>query len=280
MLLLNTNGALPDVNNDYAEMVAYIRRSGHLTDRGIDPTKSLNYMTSHEPESDWAAANHAWLSEEIDGGYMGAYPAWPESSDGSQSGYDDASSCCSQELEMNFEDLAGMEDAEIGENLYLAYAFAKKRWRLYQGQRRRKGGKGKGKGGKGKGKGKKHNAFMPRRHFLADGSDAVDDSMDETQLMYKGSGKGKSGGKKRSGNPLGRDGKQLTCRNCGSTDHFAHACKAAASSSGHSHSGTFLADVTRMQQQAASSSASSNASMSSGFFAFTQSAPAAPTGHS
>ena len=239
MLLAATQGALPDVPAEYQAMVAYIRRAGHLTDRNIDPVKSLNYATFDEADG----APDGQYSEHSGSG-DGYYPGFQ----GSEASGDEASSCDSQEFDMDYSDLSGMDDAMIGENLYLSYAFAKQRWRTFQ--HKSKGGrKGKGKrrkgGGKGSGKRSKGNLFKGKGTFLEYLEQETPETEDTT-YSYKG---GSSKGRGPKGNPLGMDGKQMTCRNCGSTQHFAHKCDKAKSGSSSSGTSTFLTELANDQAQ-------------------------------
>lgn len=245
MLLAATAGSLPDDQAQYNAMQQYVRRQGHLTDRNIDPVKQLGYFTgdgvpdsaggSPNDNSDWFQSN--------DGGWYQTYESGAPTAE-----TDDDSSCASQTGPLDFSDLEGMTDDNlIGEALYLSYAFAKRRWRAFTGRK----GKGKGKGkrkGQHQGKGKPN--IFAKRSFMTEPEQTSPDasySSSEEQHSYKGSGKGVKHGKGATrGNPIGRDGKQLTCRTCNSTEHFAHQCprNAASSSSGKSGPSTFLADIS------------------------------------
>jgi hypothetical protein len=251
-LLLNaTRGSLPDNDADYRELCAFVRRQGHMTDRGIDPVKSLgnhHYVTwdsssehSHGSGSEWVGETYAFPSFDAESGY--------------------ASSGHSQAGELDFSDVHGLDDNAIGESLYLAFAFAKRRWRHFQGKGKGKGKKGGKKGKKGKHAGGKNNIFGRRTYLTGEweSSDSgwlsQDDSgyeADAGMHAYKGSmGSGKGSGK-RKGNPMGPDGKPLTCRSCGSPDHFAHKCPQQKGSGKSSSSYNFSAEL---DAQAASQAA-------------------------
>ena len=240
LLLAPTLGALPSTQVQYNDMCQYIRRQGHLSDRNIDPVKQLGFYQGDGTGSEADASHPApW-----------AYHTAGSGSGGSDNGsyYDDVSSCASQIDEpLDFSDMIEMDDALIGESLYLSYAFAKRRWRTFQGKR--KGGKSKGKGKHKPAKGK-GNSFAGRRSFLAELESPSSDSgyEQEQEYSYKGSSSKPSG--KRRGNPVGRDGKQMLCRNCNSPEHFAHQCPQTKTAGSGKGSNSFLADIGATEDNA------------------------------
>jgi len=208
-------GRLPTTEEEYAAFLLQIRREGHFYDKGGDRSKSLQqpFFVNHNT----AGTEGAYW------GSMSSAPA-PGWHDQGQSSYfqddDDYSSCCSlDEQDLIWHDLDDYNDNDAGEQLYLAHRFAKRRWRSYTGH----GGKGshrrsKG-GGKIRGKGK---------------------------YQSKGSYFGGSKGGKKGGNPIGRDGQQMRCSICNSTQHFRANCP-NNTSSGHA-SGTATALYQTEQQ--------------------------------
>ena len=128
-------------------------------------------------------------------------------------------------------DISQMGEAEAAESLFFQYRKAKRAWRRFTGKpvrrfRRtfnrslKKGGKGYGKGSYGKGK---------RRSFLY--------TKDDVQAFLSGKGKGHrshtSGkGHGRRKNPRDRNGNTLTCRICGSEEHFQAECPQNSSKGG------------------------------------------------
>ena len=255
MLLMATGGALPTTVQQFRALLEYIRRQGHMNDRGIDPVKSLGFTAWENEgppeqnmwEESWAYhGQHQQTQSEPAHSYT-ASESWDE----------DVSSGNSQQDELDFTDCVGMSDNEVGEALYLAYAFAKRRWRKFtggsKGSRGRKGSGKKGSKGR-KGPFGKHYNQAPKAYTTDDYSSEQWDSAtldpwagtaEPSQQSFKGSSKGKS----RRGNPLGRDGKPLTCRVCNSTDHFAASCP-QSSGKGSSGKSSFMTEV--MQQHQAS----------------------------
>ena len=252
MLLAATGGALPATAPQFRAMVEYMRRQGHLNDRGIDPVKSLGFMTAHDD------APEPWHEEQQqDWGYFEQRQSQSEpamSYTASESWDEDLSSGSSQQDELDFSDLTGMSDNEVGESLYLAYAFAKRRWRRFTGGAKGSKGPRKGSGKKSskgprKGPGGKH---APRAYTTSDASpDQWHAASDPWHLDFaeQHAFKGSSKGKARRGNPLGRDGKPLTCRVCNSTEHFAAVCPQSQGKGAGKAS--FMTEI--MQQNQASS---------------------------
>lgn len=187
----------------------------------------------------------------------------------------EASTGCSHDDEPigDTQEWAGQDYNTVAEQLYLQYRTAKRRFRRFTGQPRRRrffrrGGKGhgKGKGRSGRfhsgghfgGKGFGFGSGKSRHHYFSDSHDdggvVVDtckqceypvppelmSSIDHVQEVFfqkKGSGKGA----RRGGNPMGRDGTQLTCSICGSTEHFRAVCPKRTTSGKGSGNSTFHA---------------------------------------
>ena len=258
ILLSPTQGNLPQDQAQYNAFVQYLRRSGHMTDRQVDPVKNMNYFAQEGSDSQQtyvgfdSQATHHW-----------AQPSWNTSMY-----YDDSydnmsidsepSSANSDGSEPDLSDLYTLPYNTAGEQLYLAYRHTKRRWRKFTGnfgksRRFRKGGKkGRRKGFKGKGSFKgfpgkfqgKQQGFQGSfkgkgpRYFTdsTDGNEWADSDWTyfeaepygiedwageygQTDAMaYVGKGKFKRG------NPKGKDGKTLTCSLCGAEDHFIAKC--------------------------------------------------------
>jgi len=145
----------------------------------------------------------------------------------------DTSSDCGDDND-DFDDIDGwqdMDEVDRGENLFLKYARAKRRFRRHFRKptrkvrrfwRRRHQGKGKGKG--------KRQRFTGKGIFLA--VNQMDDNAYEAVFFQRGrKGKGKSKGRRSTGkgrgrrlNPLDKEGKRTKCDNCGSEEHFRAHC--------------------------------------------------------
>ena len=188
----------------------------------------------HSPTEGFSfAPAHAYTSSEVE----------DEADDG-------LSSCNSGDSVPDLSDMAQVETNVAGEQLYLAYRHAKRRWRSFTGGYKRlhfrrfrrgkgfkgrkghKGGKGAGFGGKATGKGNK--GIKGKRMFFLDdfgslhpvddqtGSEQsfVSEQVDDEQVVYL-AGKG---GKFKRKNPKGKDGRTLECSLCGSEDHLIKQC--------------------------------------------------------
>ena len=258
MLLMATGGALPTTIPQFRALLEYIRRQGHMNDRGIDPVKSLGFVAwdvdgTQTPVG--SASHDSWAYH----GHQQTQSEPAHSHTASESWDDDVSSGHSQHEELDFSDCVGMSDNEVGESLYLAYAFAKQRWRRFtggsKGSKHRKGSGKKGFKGR-KGPFGKHYNQAPKAYTTEDYSQdqweaATLDPWSGTaeEYQYQQSFKSRSKGKSRRGNPLGRDGKPLTCRVCNSTDHFAASCP-QGSGKGSSGKSSFMTEVMQQNQAA------------------------------
>ena len=258
LLLAPTQGSLPRDQAQYNAFMQYVRRQGHLTDRGVDGVKNMSFFTTgsetNPHDHDFAIApmfaawntEQSWIPSQYDA--VSAYTANASDTD------DGLSSCNSGDSEADISDLYSKPYAVAGEQLYLAYRHHKRRWRKFTGGFKRRGkGKGgrKGKFGKsgkfgfgggktpgGKGKGKKGRMFFVDDYGQSSAAAAAlyDETEDWTSSYYEHGedwgtqyesedtvvylGKGKF---KRK-NPKGKDGKVLTCSGCGSEDHFIAKC--------------------------------------------------------
>ena len=255
LLLAPTLGSLPLDEAQYNAMIQYVRRNSHLFESTGDRQKSIQQPFLATSNAD--AAQAFWFSESPQSYYTDptdysynaftetenwtAFPAY--SSDDDQISWHSYSTGKSAENDedLTWDDLPSLDPNEQSEFLYLNYRFAKRRFRKVGFKRTRftgrfKGkGKGKGKGfggGKGKGKGKGFGKAGTGSHSVPGfWIDYPDDSTGtpwtnesewtETEVYFKG-GKGK--GDSRKGNPMGKDGRQMKCSTCGSTDHFWKQC--------------------------------------------------------
>jgi hypothetical protein len=248
-LLMPTQGMLPQTVQEYNAFIAYLRRNQHLFESGADRMKTIQQpFFANEPPTD--AFPQVFFQHEASQGTSTPY-AFPAQAytDASQYGYDMnslASTTASSDSDniswhsfstgksdgddhedLTWEDTAGMSLEDMQEFLYLQYRFAKRRFRKMGLKRKRFIGRRRfGKGGKGNHKGK-------GGHFWADNSmyhvdpwsqhSQYQQSYHSDEVFYKGVGKGHSKGNPM-GNPIGRDGKQMQCSTCKSTEHFWKQC--------------------------------------------------------
>ena len=191
VLLAPTQGSLPNNQQQYTDFCNYIRRHGHMTDRGVDSVKNMNFFATNSADdhgmmitpvyhgtATWNAPQH-WANQ---GFYAsdGFDQFWDAGVYLSAEVDSEISSCNSGESEPDISDLHVLPYNVAGEKLYLAYRHHKRRWRKFTGGFKRRSGKGKGKGHKG-GKRFSKGGFHKGSSFSAG----------------KGAGKGKSGGKGR-----------------------------------------------------------------------------------
>ena len=184
-------------------------------------------------------------------------------SSGLESGTDSDTSSDDPNDPIDFQDIQEMPPEEAEEYLYFQKSYHKKRWRRFTQKPVRKvrrtikkhayfGRKSKGKG---KGKGYSNRARGPQRTlFFVEPEEQVE-ALAYLSSKGKGGNTSGKGGFGRKGNPIGRDGKQMECFECGSTEHLAEKCpnknsshfvgrgkgrrrkgKGRGSSSSHSHS--------------------------------------------
>ena len=231
-LLTATMGMLPATELEYAAMIAHVRRNAHLHEHSGDRMKSIQQPYFTQPDSStfptWPAEPYPQSTNEWNYPEP-AYPAYSSnpSEDDLMSWQSFSSANSDPSEELNWDDVNDVPPGPpLNEHLYVAYRFAKRRFRAVGFKRRRykgsfrKGGKG-GKGGKnskghGKGKsGKPH--YNPVTGFWTDEPEPA-----EVVVTYFKGGKGGKGG--RSGNPLDKNGKQMECSLCGSIEHFWRKC--------------------------------------------------------
>ena len=147
LLLAPTQGSLPNTEAQYQAFIRYVRRQGHLTDKGVDSVKNMNFYTGPEQTIDTFAVMPAISSwdQPVNTWHEQSY-AWTEPETQSE-----ISSCNSGDTEPDISDLYGIPYPVAGEQLYLGYRHAKRRWRKFTGGAKRRFGKGKGRrSGKGK----------------------------------------------------------------------------------------------------------------------------------
>ena len=284
LLLAPTQSALPRTQQEYQAFINYIRRQGHLYDRGVDVVKNMNFF-QQEVENSETRSYHAypmfaehqheqqsWQSDPFGSSYYDPnYSYLANDSDADQ-----LSSCASGTSEPDLSDMHGRSLNEVGEQLYLAHRHHKRRWRKFIGRRRsfkgtrkgkgwRSGGKfgGKGFGKFGKGKGKKGKTMFyvdeygntytdedgnhEALYFGETVSEWYEDQ--DEQVVFMGNGKFKRK------NPKGKDGKTLECSLCGSDDHLIAKCP--RNKTGMTHSQALAQKPKTFLAQPSNASASS-----------------------
>ena len=242
-ILAPTQGLLPTTEAEYVAMIAYVRRNSHLHEVFGDRAKTLQQPYFVESSS----SSHQSNSHQTYSAWT-AYTAWNSYDDGSGSGWDYAynaneeydddthswhsfSTANSETPELDWTDIEHIPPGQLNEYLYLQYAFAKRRFRAVGFKRHRfvgrphgKGGKGKRRGRKGKGKGGhgKHQQSSSSGFWTDEWTEQESEQDVELDRIYFAGGKGGKG--KGRGNPIGKDGVQMTCDECGSTEHFRAKC--------------------------------------------------------
>ena len=237
-----------------------MRRNGHLYDRSADPAKNVHgqgyFVTPELDESSGQSLFPVFNNWQDDSYASFAYPAFD----------DEVSSCNSHDDEdVDLSDLVHLSYNEAAETVYLGYRTHKRRWRSFAGPRKKGKGKGKGKrsGNKGvkstpmfKGGGK-HTFFGEPQSPQYDQSESSwsHDEYQDPDQAYFGKGKGK-----RTGNPIGRDGKVMRCSICNSEDHFREHCSKKDSAMGKGKGkSTFMSSDTWPPANPVSQGASSTA---------------------
>ena len=226
MLLTATLGLLPATEDEYNAMISFVRRNAHLYENQGDRQKTLQQPYFVEPDN---SSYTSWPSESTnEWHYPVSQNSWTETKpfeDDVMSWHSFSTANSHPSEDIDWTDINDIPPGPaLDEHLYVAYRFAKRRFRAVGHKRNRfkgtarKGGKGtKGFKGSGKGKGKPH--FNPVSGFWTDSN--VDDDYEVVVSYFKG-GKGGKGG--RSGNPLDKNGKQMECSLCGSIEHFWRQC--------------------------------------------------------
>lgn len=168
------------------------------------PVPSYPMYDSRWPSTAGGACAAGTLSSSWNAGWNGQ-DQWTEQAWLGVGAEDEDSSASEDDDEPppTFQDLDGLDANVAYETAYLQYRHGKRRWRYLSGTRTKKG--------RGKGFGRKH--F--RSTYVM--------SPVEFEVYFKGKGKGK---KSSNLNPLGPDGKPLTCSvpGCGSIHHFRRNC--------------------------------------------------------
>ena len=252
VLLAPTNGLLPQDQAEYTAFQQYVRRNGHLHDQNHgDRQKSIAqpYFVEQTDGQTYFGLPHeqsAYSSTFWDGG--------GQADDDNISWHSYSTGQSDDEEPVDWKDWELVPDQAMGEEIYLAYRGAKRRWRHFGGKSRPRF-KGKGRKGKGKGKGKNHQpqvrAFwtddfgnnIPIPSTYASHSHA---DIPSCPVYFKGKGKG--------GNPIGKDGLQMLCSICNSPDHFRLKCSQAGkggkgSGKGGKNKGAFWSEEQQYQTQ-------------------------------
>jgi len=225
LLLHGTQGILPVTDQDYARFLQYVRRNGHLYESSTssitqhffaDDGSNEQFLPIQNDANDWHESNsveyqnhHTYWTDGADGYQQ---QGWEEDDDDQSSGHSN------NEEPVDLTEVNGMDPNTAGEQLYLQYRSSKRKFRKFTNSsagrstmKRRKGsGKGKAKS-KGKGKG----TFY--------GTSPQWDDWGQSQETYAFQKGGKPSGK-RTGNPIGSDGKVMKCSKCGSDQHFIRFC--------------------------------------------------------
>ena len=262
VILAPTNGLLPADMAEYIEFVQYIRRNGHLHDTGNGDRQKTIAQPYYVEES---TATHTYFGQtQVDAPYQtmeswNAYPSVTGDDDNiSWHSYSTGQSDDGEPIDWN--DFEQVPPHALGEEVYLAYRGAKRRWRSFGGKGRPrfkgKGRKGGGKGsGTGFGKGKGKYASSARAFWTDDFGNNIpipqtavptysDESPASFQIYFKGKGKG------AGGNPIGKDGVQMLCSICGSGEHFRAKCTSSKGKGKGGHSkGSFWAEEQTQQSQ-------------------------------
>ena len=238
-ILAPTQGLLPQTEAEYVAMIAYVRRNSHLHEVHGDRSKTLQQPYFLEESSSASVSQptySAWTADSAwdqYGDYSGSgwdYTYASDMQDDTHSWHSFSTANSEQHDELDWTDVEHISPGELNEYLYHQYVFAKRRFRAVGFKRHRYVGrpKGKGKGqrrgrkGKGKGGHGKHQAHSSG--FWTDEWPTETDHDSEVDLdrIYFAGGKGGKG--KGRGNPIGKDGLQMTCDDCGSTEHFKRNC--------------------------------------------------------
>ena len=234
LILAPTLGNLPQNAGEHNAFILYLRRNGHLFDRGGDPAKNaITYLAvdGHEPQNTWSQT-----SELPFGLGSHSYPSFPVDDDAQS-----FSSCNSHDSSIvDISDVHGLSFAEACEAVYMQYRTGKRRWRKFAGPRRKGKGKGKSKGhgkhgsfgsGKVSSHGKHKGSFFADdflTHDPASNSNpdsaypSLEDAWNQDSFAYLGSGKGNKSGPRL--NPLDKSGKRMLCSLCFSDSHFIKNC--------------------------------------------------------
>lgn len=253
-LLLPFNGMMPNSQEQLNQLRLSLRRMGHILEGSPGNVSQSMRSTTHQyvsiptEEEPRPSQSHAWPQAQSSG-FLSSQHSWQQDPAAQWSHhphdafatFEDASGTdtdtSSDDDESWGPDLSSMTEDEVAaraQELFWAYARAKKQWRAFTQKPTRKvrrflrkrGFKGKGKG-KPKGHpGKGKPGVVSSTSYLADLSDHEMQSLFPAAVSHgrhwrKSTGKG---GKGRRGNPRGTDGRQMQCHSCGSLDHLVAKC--------------------------------------------------------
>ncbi len=252
-LLAPLNGQIPTDEQQYVDLMLRLRRMGHIIEHqpgniasALRPGSTQAFFAGDGTGEEHASSpwdDAGWADSagvRTNDGYANAQSSTVqdayhtdavEQPDIEDTDSDTASDHHSEpDEDLWWPDVAELPEEQYGEALFWAYERAKQKWRRFANKptrrvRRFVKRKGKGKGRKGNGKGKgKSSVFLAEAYF-----------------RHKGKGSsGKGFGRKK--NPIGKDGRVMTCSECGSEEHFRARCpkgkgKGKSKSSASSSSG-------------------------------------------
>ena len=251
LLLAPFQGRFPANEAGLQQLLTAIRTQCHLLERTHSTSRTLEEGWRRPAESghffnelDASGGTHETLWE----GFAAMQPTAAESSAASWSGeprrtdgYFDISEnfivdgyCTDTEDEQEMSDAEALEfygdmSETTADQLYMDYLYAKRRFRKFVGRppRHHRGGKGaKGKGVYPRTKGKDVNPFRSFGKGKGKTYASVPGGVLGAQALA--GGKGKKSGKGNAGasfkNPIGQDGKRMTCHSCGSDEHLIAQC--------------------------------------------------------
>ena len=276
LILSDTQGSLPNDPAQYQAFLLYLRRNGHLYDRGNDHAKNVSgshyFVDPYSSDTPELAPMFPTFESQDSMPYASyegfqTYPSFDQETVSSGNS--------NEHSDVDLSDLTGLTFAQAAEVVYAGFRTHKRRWRKFAGPRRSKG-KGKGKFGKfgKKGKGGKFSPLAPYPHrpnYFGEDSYSTESEwptwadssyifpeVDQSNIYAVG-GKGKG---KRRGNPIGRDGKQMLCSHCNSPEHFIRECPQNPPGKGKGKSSSFFtADTWESSIPPTSSAASSQQNM-------------------
>lgn len=240
LLLAPTLGALPTTVAQHTDFVAYIRRQGHLYDHDRNKTIQQQFYGQQTSDESYNTYQSYPTFQANDPSYA-SYPTFPSpygypiipNSEDPEEEYELSSGCSNDDEPVDFSDVQAYPLSIQGEWIYLGYRTAKRKFRKFTrqpGRSFRSKGKGRGKGGS-KGKGKM--TFWTAEGIQMQGYSDEGPSDDMFSYPFVKGGKGGKGGKGvRKGNPIGADGKVMTCSGCGSEEHFVRFCPKATAKGG------------------------------------------------
>ena len=138
ILLAPTLGALPRTQQEYNDFCQYVRRQGHLTDKNVDAVKNMTFLTTSSNQEQ-TQQQQAFMSLPLTSWQEPNYDTsgWTYASLDTEAEFetedDGLSSCNSGETAPDISDMLPLPLNLAGEQLYLAYRHAKRRWRSFTG---------------------------------------------------------------------------------------------------------------------------------------------------